>query len=219
MELKLSNYCRRYTELPFLIDFLTTKELALLNPALWDDRNDAFYLDLYARKAGLKSTRALCLTQASETYHHWKIFSSGPSGVCVEFYKEKLLAHAKKTPDLRAESVKYRKIADLRSMSPELEELPFLKRYAFQDEHEFRLFVVQQSEEAGPVRIKMPLSTISRVVLSPWLPKSAADNVKKAIASIKGCKSLSVFRSTLVENEQWKSAASRVHGILAGPAD
>ena len=41
-------FLRRYTELPFLIDFLETKEITLLNPSAWDDRNDSYYLQQYA---------------------------------------------------------------------------------------------------------------------------------------------------------------------------
>jgi hypothetical protein len=83
----MSGAIRRYTELPFLLDFLRTREIALLSPSSWDDKNDAHYLDAYAKaKAEAKSAspgavRALCMTEASETYHHWKVFSSGSSGM------------------------------------------------------------------------------------------------------------------------------------------
>lgn len=52
---------RRYTELPHLIDFHQTKELALLNPALWDDRNDSYYIEQFALANGLliKNLRSL----------------------------------------------------------------------------------------------------------------------------------------------------------------
>lgn len=48
---------RRYTELPCLIDYLQTKELALLNPALWDDRNDSYYIEMYAQANSLLRKR------------------------------------------------------------------------------------------------------------------------------------------------------------------
>jgi len=41
-------------------------------------------------------------------------------------------------------------------------------------------------------------------VLSPWIPKSVSDQVKETIKEINGCKTLKVFRSTLIENEGWK---------------
>ena len=88
--MKLKKYARRYTELPFLIDYLMTKELVLLDPRSWDDRNDSYYIEQYAARKSLQGFAALCLTESPETYHHWKIFSSGSSGVCIEFFKDSL---------------------------------------------------------------------------------------------------------------------------------
>ena len=56
---------RRYTELPYLIDYLQSGELALLNPKAWDDRNDSFYIEEYARARELEGIYALCLAEAS----------------------------------------------------------------------------------------------------------------------------------------------------------
>jgi hypothetical protein len=101
----MDKYLRRYTDLPFLLDYLRTKELALLSPKMWDDKNDSHYLESYAKTNGFATTYALCLTEASETYHHWKVFTSGANGVCIEFKKEALIKFAEKVSGLRAESV------------------------------------------------------------------------------------------------------------------
>lgn len=65
-----STHLRRYTDIPFLLDYLRTKELVLLSPKMWDDKNDRHYLESYARASRFDSIYALCLTEASETYHH-----------------------------------------------------------------------------------------------------------------------------------------------------
>ena len=101
---------RRYTELPYLIDYLQSGELALLNPKAWDDRNDSFYIEEYARARELEGIYALCLAEAFETYHHWRVFSNGSGGVCIEFDKDKLIAEVADVPGLRAETVQYRTI-------------------------------------------------------------------------------------------------------------
>lgn len=198
---------RRYTELPYLIDYLQTKELVLLNPATWDDRNDSYYIEKFAGAKGYKSTYALCLADASETYHHWRVFSHGGSGVCIEFDREKLLSAVRAIPGLRAEEVKYKTIDALRSSAPLQEDLPFLKRYAFIDEREFRLFYASQEQGPPVIRVPVPLSSIKRITLSPWLTKSVVDHVKETLKSIKGCGSLKIYKSTLVENENWKKFA------------
>ncbi|EIF2259504.1 DUF2971 domain-containing protein [Vibrio cholerae] len=201
---------KRYTELPFLIDMLVTKEMTLLNPDTWDDRNDSFYIKQYAKVNGLKSTYALCLTEASETYHHWKIFSSGTSGIYVEFNRDKLLTSLDNQVNLQTQPVDYKKITDLRKIRLEPNELPFLKRIVFRDEKEFRLFVGSDTDLGPVLRLKFDLASIKRIVLSPWLPQSVGHHVKSVIKSIPGCSNIKVSRSTLVENEDWKSFAENV---------
>ena len=58
------------------------------------------------------------------------------------------------------------------------------------------------------LRLNLPVSTIDRVMLNPWLPKSVANQVMATIKGLEGCKSLKVYRSTLVDNEAWKKFAS-----------
>jgi hypothetical protein len=43
--------------------------------------------------------------------------------------------------------------------------------------------------------------------LSPWLPMALQDGVKALLHSIPGCRSLKVYRSTLISNESWKKLA------------
>ena len=205
----MGSLLRRYTELPYLLDLLQTKELALLNPASWDDRNDSYYIEQYARVKGIVSTYALCLAQAAETYHHWRVFSHGSGGACIVFDKDKLLRKVGKVKDLRAEDVQYRTISQLRSTAPKTEDLPFLKRYAYIDEQEFRLFLGLKKKGEATFRFPISLSAIDRIILSPWLPKAVLKNVKTTLKSIDGCSSIRIYRSTLVENKNWKRFAGK----------
>lgn len=203
----LETTLRRYTEIPYVIDLLQTRELVLVNPKAWDDRNDSFYIEQYARAAGFSSTYALCLAEAPETYHHWRVFSHGSGGACITFDKSKIVKYATKHKGVRAESVQYNTISELKTEPPQIEELPFLKRYAYIDEQEFRLFYGSRKKGEPTFRIQIPLSAIERITLSPWLPKSVADHVKSTLKSINGCGNLRIYRSTLVENEVWKRFA------------
>ena len=203
------DYLRRYTELPYLIDYLRTKELVMPNPDTWDDKNDTFYIRRYSEINKLSATYALCLTQAEETYHHWRVFSHGSGGVCIEFNKDAFLKKLSTLDSIRHASVVYKRIKELRSSPPSENDLPFLKRVAFQDEKEYRLFVGSE-QSLGPVyRFTLPFSVISRIILSPWLPKPVAEQVKLLLKEISDCKTLKIYRSTLVENEDWKMLANR----------
>lgn len=199
---------RRYTELPYVIDYLQTEELTLLNPASWDDRNDSFYIEEYARRSDSKSVYALCLANCAETYHHWRVFSHGSGGACIQFNHDKFSKAINQVDGIRSETVQYRTINELKLKEPTLNELPFLKRYAFQNEGELRVFYA--SKEDGPPirRVPMPRGAVDRIVLSPWLPESVADNVKKTLKAIPGCSQVKIYRSTLVENESWKRFAN-----------
>lgn len=95
------NYLRRYTDLPTLLHLLIERELTFLDPSRWDDKNDAFYMEKYREFNALRTLLALCFTQAPETYHHWRVFCSGPSGVCLYFDHNRLVGLLRKRMAIR----------------------------------------------------------------------------------------------------------------------
>jgi hypothetical protein len=66
-------------------------DLGLIYDLAWDDENDAHYIAKYKRLKHAVAVLALCFTESDETYHHWKVFSHGKDGVCIEFDKPRLL--------------------------------------------------------------------------------------------------------------------------------
>ncbi len=198
-------FLRRYTDLPALIYMLNERKITLLDPKSWDDQNDAYYLALYKEKKNLSSVLAVCFTQASETYHHWRVFASSSSGVCVRFRRSVLLAAIKRQPGVRARTVKYLTLREIRDRQLGTRELPFLKRFPFEHEEEFRLIYESESQTHAKLDIPISLSCINRIVLSPWMHPSLASHVKKTIRAIKGCSRLEIVRSTLIGNVEWKN--------------
>ena len=98
--------------------------------------------------------------------------------MCIEFDKDKLIAEVADVPGLRAETVQYRTIKALREQPVAESDLPFLKRHAFRDEKEFRLFVGRKTRDTPLLRVPVDRSAVRRVTLSPWLPASVCDQVK-----------------------------------------
>lgn len=129
--------------------------------------------------------------------------------MCIEFNKDMLLKHLRRYKDLKTEAVRYKTPKDLRASRPKVDELPFLKRSAFRDEIEFRLFYANKDPPGKPFRVQVPLVAINRVVLSPWLPAAVVHGVKATLNSINGCKTLKVYKSSLVDNESWKQLGER----------
>ena len=201
-----SKILRRYTNLAATIHHLNTKTITLLDPKSWDDKNDTFFLDQYKCKKQAKSVLALCFSLAPQTYHHWKIFSGGGDGVCIEFDKEKLLESIDSNGRCKHREVNYKKIGDIQSQKPGDDELPFLKREPYKDEQEYRIIFVDMNQKVEFKSVDIQLDSIRRITLSPWMPEALAKSVKGTLKEIDDCGSLEIYPSKLIEYEKWKNA-------------
>jgi hypothetical protein len=202
--LSMTDFLRRYTNIPALIHLLTAKKITLLDPASWDDKNDSHFLSLYREKKSLQTVLALCFTQTSETYHHWRVFAEGSSGICITFAKDELLSAMTKRAGVTARAVRYLRMREIRSRRLKVADLPFLKRFPYGDEREFRIIYESSRVKTTALDIAIPISCIKRITLSPWIPAALTAPVKDTIRRVKGCAHLKVTRSTLIGNEQWK---------------
>jgi hypothetical protein len=199
------DYLRRYTDLTALIYLLRKRKLTLLDPSSWDDSNDSYYLTLYREKRHLRSVLALCFTETDERYHYWRVFAPGASGVCIRFIRSGLLAAVGERSGLQIRPVAYTKLDEIRSRKLKTEELPFLKRFAFQHESEVRMIFESRKRKLRNLDIGIALSCIDKITLSPWMHPNLSSYVKKVLRSIDGCRHLDIVRSTLIGNEEWKS--------------
>ncbi len=203
---KTAPILNRYTSLPIALDILVRRRVTLLSPETWEDRNDAFYLERYREEKNLRTLVAICFSARGETFHHWKVFSSGSSGVCIEFDKNRLLKAFPSSRGFRYGEIEYRLVKTVNNRRPEVETWPFLKRKAFKDEGEFRIIYENRAAHERAKLVDIDLGAINKVTLSPWLPDAVAESVQALIKTIKGCERLSVNRSSLIDNSGWKKA-------------
>jgi hypothetical protein len=212
------NILNRYTSLPILLDMLGRSKITLLSPETWEDRNDSFFIEEYKNKFKFKSVLALCFSTKSETFHHWKVFSDGSSGVCIEFHREHLLESI--TNDInvtvaghigkfRTGDVKYKWIHELEADPPKPTDWPFIKRNAFEDEGEFRMIYESISQEGDAKAVEFDILSIRKITLSPWMPKSVAETVKSIIHRNLDSAEIKVYHSSLLDNSKWKSVLER----------
>lgn len=194
---------RRYTQLPSLVYLLQEKKLTLLDPQTWDDSNDSHYIELYKHNKRYKSVLALCFTAVRETYHHWRVFAPGSGGVCIQF-KGPMLIDAVSRPGVRAEPVRYLTLDESRATKLVREDLPFLKRYPYAEEKEFRFIFQSRTRDLSTLDFQIPMDCIERIILSPWLHSALARGVRSLIKTIDGCHHIRVHRTTLIGNEEWK---------------
>lgn len=204
--MQLKSRLKKFTTLPVVLDMLSERRITLLNPRTWEDRNDSFYIEQYKSKKELKSVLALCFTSRPETFHHWKVFSSGSCGACIEFDKNLLLKSFSAMQGIRSGFVEYKLIKELSAKPPKTQTWPFLKRKPFADEQEFRIIFESDTLQLESKDVDLDLAAIKRVTLSPWLPKAIAESVKLVIKGIRGCKALTVSQSHLVDTVTWRNA-------------
>lgn len=198
---------KRYTELPFVLQLLHSKKLTLVNPSAWDDKNDSHFVQAYRDRKGLGSVLALCLTEAQQTYHHWRVFTHGASGACIYFDKAAFVNWIDETDLLEGREVVYRTLPQIQKQVPKLEDLPFLKRKAYEHEAEFRLLFVTKKKSVVVQSFDIPIGMIDFILLNPWLPPSTANAIEEVIHRIEGCEHIEVKRATIVKNDAWQQAA------------
>lgn len=201
---KVPTYLRRYTDLPALLRVLTDKQLTLLDPKTWDDRNDSYFMSLYKEKKKLKTVLGLCFSQSPETYHHWRVFSNGPAGVCIVFDRQAILK-AMDVPGISTSTVNYLTLPKAKSKTLTVDELPFVKRYGFKPENEFRAMYTSNRVEKFSVDVPITIDCVRSISLSPWMHASLSKATISAIRKIDDCERLKISRSTLISNEQWKA--------------
>lgn len=206
------NFLRRYTNLPVVIRMLKTGKITFLDPATWDDKNDSYFMELYKDARHLRTLLALCFSQETETYHHWRVFADGPSGVCVSFKKQELIAAVQRRRGVTVREVSYLRLNDLESRTRKIDNLPFLKRAPFEAEREFRFIFTSRRDEYDALDVDIPLACIDRIYLSPWMPAPLADSVKEVLNDIAGPKQFRISRSTLIQNDTWANYGRKVVG-------
>ena len=199
---KSSNKLNRFTTLPYLLELLKTSKLSILSPNTWEDHNDRDILMDYKEKMGRTSILALCFTDQRETIHHWKAFSNGESGCCIEFDKQKLIDEISKDENIQHKNVNYRLIKA--SQTIDTKDIPFSKRIQYECENEYRL-VMLTDEDILYYQIVIPLNFITKITLSPSLPKLTFNVIKEVIEKLIDGLNITINHSSLFENEDWIS--------------
>jgi hypothetical protein len=207
----LDKFVRRYTTLSSALDTLVHQRLVLLSPSKWDDTNDVEFMELYRAHAGAQSVLALCCAMASETYHHWRVFTQGMEGVCIEFEKAALEAAVSGHAGIVTGPVEYLRVRDLEALTPDdAHRLPFVKREGYSDEREWRIVATCMDEPKLTLPVGIDLGSITRLVLNPWLPPALADNLRAIIRGLPGCSKIKIEASALTSSDRWKAAGKKI---------
>jgi hypothetical protein len=197
---------RRYTELGSLLDMLQHQAITLLPMSSWDDKNDKLMMKTYAESMKLKTLLALCLTSRGETYHHWKVFTEKSNGVCIHFKQNgfnKAMHHA----NVKVRKMQYLKLDKLNPQDHRLQDLPFLKRFGYGDEGEYRAVYESKDSEDELKRVDIDLNIIERITLNPWMPTDIFETVRSIIKKLHMSAQFDVTHSSLIDNRRWREFA------------
>jgi hypothetical protein len=202
---------RHYTNLAATIHLLREQNITLRDPEFWDDRNDAYFMAEYKRRMNVKTVLAICFAEAQETYHHWKVFAGGSDGVCLVFDKAKLLTTFDGDKNVVDGPIKYMDLNEVKALKHVADDrLPFLKRAPYEDEREHRVVYRDANQVLKQITYPIKLNWIDRIVLGPWMNRTLAQSVSKALKSIDKCSAIKITKTTLVDNETWKALATSV---------
>lgn len=198
---------RRYTNLASLLDMLHRRAITLLRPDTWDDRNDQLMMKTYADRFELKTLLALCLTSRGETYHHWRVFTDKSNGVCIHFRRNEF-RQTMQAAGVKVKKVKYLKLHELIAEDHPVEMLPFLKRFGFGDEGEYRAVYQSKAAEDRLKQVYIDLNIIERISLNPWMPAPVFKSVRTTIEAQRQGATFTVDQSSLIDNRRWRHFAS-----------
>jgi hypothetical protein len=209
----LTKFVKRYTTLSSALDTLANRNLTLLSPNKWDDTNDIYFMELYATEAKIGSLLAMCCTMATETYHHWKCFTQGIEGVCIEIDRNSIELALINKKQIRTGQVDYLRVLELERLGSEsLSKLPFVKREGYSDEREWRIIAECPLKAEHTFQIEIELAWINRIVINPWMPPTLVSNLRNIIREIPGCGSLKIESSHLTNSQRWKKAGKALCG-------
>lgn len=198
---------RRFTSLSSAIDLLRKERIAFLDPSTWDDRNDASYMDLYKEFLQLSSLHALCCSEASETFHHWKVFTQSPDGCFIDFYKDRLLSIIADDKNYVSRPMRYLLLREMKTAKADLGvgDLPFIKRRSFADEREFRIIHIGDAPSGQVHYLEIDLSCVRRIVINPIMPSGVRASVKATLRDLCGEHRIRITASAITSSSEWKS--------------
>lgn len=201
----------RYTSFSSLVHILHHRAFTLLDPQGWDDRNDAYFIEAYRRRTGATRIFALCFTEAQQKYHHWNVFAAGADGVCISLKKRNLIKSIHEAEgDFEFHPISYLTAQRAKEYVPFSDHgLRFTKNLRYSDEKEWRLIFDDHQGLVDNPSVSFGIDIITRITLSPWLPKPLVNPLKTMIKSIPGCEKIDVRRSTLIDYYDWKSIADQ----------
>lgn len=222
---------RHYISVPHLAEMLKTMRLRLSYSTNWEDVNDVTMLGVYKEHARKKGMGIICMTGSMETSHHWSRYGGRDlkNKACVIFDAAKLRRAlnrglrqaelAKLKGEIEFKHVKYMKMQEFykqASLIP-IAQMPFIKRYQFQDERERRIIWTSEVARRTVIRVPISFESIESILLSPWAGQRKINKnilmIQELMKSASNQRKIKVDKSRLLKSEDWLRACRKAVGI------
>jgi len=217
-----------YLSLKYLLSILKNRCLCFCNPDYWEDKNDACYAKMATPKN--KMVGIICFTNKKETCTHWMTYASKGVGVKLTFKFDELIESLKKNNGVNDKFLSHYVCYKSRKnvLEVDFSEIDkrywplFVKKKAYQNEREYRAVCLVDAERMDfgkKIRqIKIPLSCISRITISPYVQKSVAYDVIKLLKEYidllanesKESLNIEVKHSTMMYDKKWQNAGRKL---------
>lgn len=136
--------------------------------------------------------------------------------VRIRFDRSQLIEAVSKYRGVQCRDIDYLTHAQLEALADEhkgidpISKLPFIKRYGFRDESEFRVIYESKRRSIPTIDIPIPMSCINRIIFSFKLNYDDYRVIRTELRSMDGCQGLDIRRSNLTESKVWQKAAKEV---------
>jgi hypothetical protein len=91
------------------------------------------------------------------------------------------------------------------NVSPELDDMPFLKRWPYRCEEEFRILWEGETNRDS-IEVDIDLKSINKITLSQKMPVAVTDSIKELLRREINDPSRKINVSTLYQNRRWITA-------------
>lgn len=101
-------------------------------------------------------------------------------------------------------------LANVRKGADPIPRLPFIKRYGFRDESEFRIIYESNRRRVSTIDIRIPMSCIKEITFSYKLNYDDYKAIRKNLLSMRECKDMKVSRSNITGSKAWKAVGDKI---------
>jgi hypothetical protein len=189
----------RFTTIERMLEIIQSETLPMSDPIYWEDKNDSNILEIYKNKRGLKSLFATCFTKGTETIYHWGAFAIKSEACCIQIAGDELIATYSVKSGFTAQEVSYVRLNEMKRIVTSQDQLPFVKRYPYRNEEEFRIIFESKKSHNRPALI-LPRSLINKITINQHLSKEIYNLLNE---KIERDWNITVNRSTVIKNDQW----------------